>query len=68
MNPIPKIIKAGWWVDPPDGWRFGFPKEVPYDIPMNKIGDWMIMHGYPKEYANEYGAMFVAGTTITMNE
>lgn len=39
-------------IDPPGGWRYGFPKR--YDNP-NKlpIGEWLVKNGYPKEELNE---------------
>ena len=39
------------FVDPPDGWRYGFPKPLPPNV--RKIEgfdfhDWLIQNGYPK--------------------
>lgn len=39
------------FIDPPEGWRYGFPRV----LPRNLIGDseglerWLIQNGYPKE-------------------
>ena len=42
------------WVDPPEGWKFGFP--AIYD-PVNdgKMRDWIIRKGYPVQIIKEYG-------------
>lgn len=34
------------WVDPPGGWRYGFPKIWYNDGP---IEQWLINHGYPEQ-------------------
>jgi hypothetical protein len=33
------------WVDPPSGWRYGFPKIYKRDRP---IEQWLIDNGYPE--------------------
>jgi len=48
----PEWTSKPYWVDPPSGWRYGFPKL--YDPA--KDGDmraWMIANGYPKKLANQ---------------
>jgi hypothetical protein len=37
-------------IDPPSGWRFGFPKEIPKEILQdnNKILNWLVDNGYPQ--------------------
>lgn len=41
-------------IDPPSGWRFGFPR--PYNNPNNlPLEDWLRQEGYP-EYELEWGA------------
>jgi len=35
-------------VDPPSGWRYGFPKEMPEGIPNGKELQWFVDNGYPK--------------------
>ena len=42
------------WVDPPSGWRYGFPKIYKKDRP---IQQWLIDNGYPEhdvEWASEH--------------
>lgn len=38
-------------IDPPEGWRFGFPKEVPIDVYEDEaaLSRWLIEQGYPGE-------------------
>lgn len=45
-----------WMIDPPEGWRFGFPKivsELPEDF-----YSWAIKNKYPEDVANAYGKHF----------
>jgi hypothetical protein len=32
-------------IDPPEGWRYGFPKPIPEDI--TGLGEWLFGEGYP---------------------
>jgi hypothetical protein len=48
----PECTSRPYWVDPPSGWRYGFPRL--YDPA--KDGDmveWMIANGYPKRLADQ---------------
>jgi hypothetical protein len=48
----PQCTSRPYWVDPPSGWRYGFPRL--YDPA--KDGDmtqWMIANGYPKRLADQ---------------
>jgi hypothetical protein len=48
----PEWTSKPYWVDPPEGWRWGFPKL--YDPA--KDGDmraWMVRHGYPQRMADQ---------------
>ena len=45
-------------IDPPSGWRYGFPKELPEDLKPGGINDWLISEGYPKEVIDELGEYF----------
>lgn len=36
-------------VDPPEGWRFGFPKGMP-ELDESEVEQWFIDQGYPKLY------------------
>lgn len=42
-----------WMIDPPGGWRYGFPKEIPAPLLFNTyephgVRDWLFDNGYPK--------------------
>lgn len=46
-----------YWVDPPSGWRYGFPKI--YDTSCGKtIIEWLVEEGYPQEEINFVGRLF----------
>jgi len=45
-----KIVKM---IDPPSGWAFGFPKEIPEGI--TDVKGWLIKNGYPKEKIDLFG-------------
>jgi len=34
-------------IDPPGGWKWGFPKPIP-DDQMDRIEEWLVENGYPK--------------------
>ena len=36
------------YVDPPEGWRYGFPKAVPKDREADLL-EWIVEQGYPKD-------------------
>lgn len=44
------------FIDPPSGWKYGFPKEVPDDI--EDTNQWLIENGYPKEEIEKLGEYF----------
>jgi len=42
------------WVDPPEGWRYGFP--AIYDPEKDgQMSDWIVRKGYPLLTIKEYG-------------
>jgi hypothetical protein len=48
-------------IDPPNGWRYGFPKEYdPYRDP--PIREWLVSQGYPQSEIDQAGAGFVVRT------
>lgn len=47
---------ARMFVDPPSGWKYGFPKVIPEDV--KDHNQWIIEHGYPKEVMDSYGEFF----------
>lgn len=44
-------------VDPPSGWRYGFPKVVPEDR-KNDLVEWLVEVGYPRAEIEALGAHF----------
>lgn len=34
-------------IDPPSGWRYGFPKRIPREH-QHRTLDWLVEQGYPK--------------------
>jgi hypothetical protein len=43
-------------IDPPEGWRYGFPKRIPKAIYRKRhlIKQWLIDKGYPKDLMDSY--------------
>lgn len=44
-------------IDPPSGWKYGFPKELTVDGTQT-VTEWLIDHGYPKEMIDKMGEHF----------
>jgi len=40
-----------YWVDPPSGWRYGFPKVWDSEHQPNVVG-WLLLNGYPAKDVN----------------
>ena len=52
-------------IDPPEGWKYGFPKEVPEDIwQSNKLTEWLVEQGYPKDQIDALGDNFWCRTWL----
>ena len=43
-------------IDPPSGWRYGFPKAIPADI--TNIQKWLVENGYPQKEIDTCGDYF----------
>lgn len=43
-------------IDPPDGWRFGFPKVIPDDV--EDVEMWLIFNGYPNTEVIKWAKQF----------
>ena len=37
-------------IDPPQGWRYGFPKVLPDDV--KDLRAWLLEQGYPEEWVD----------------
>ena len=44
-------------VDPPSGWKYGFPKKLPSPAPDN-VYEWIIEQGYPRKLVEDLGKHF----------
>lgn len=56
-KPLPKKDPTGIWVDPPSGWKYGFPKLAPYPLPADMI-QWVLDRGYPQSEIDILGTHF----------
>ncbi len=45
-------------IDPPKGWLFDFPKQIPDDV--DNVLEWLSQNGYPKKMIDSYGEHFYA--------
>lgn len=45
-------------IDPPSGWKYGFPKILPKTLPMWGLNTWLVEQGYPKEEIDKLGEHF----------
>ena len=57
-------------IDPPSGWRFGFPKAVTQEQykEITSLKEWCIENGYPKKEADSYGKWFCIGISGELPE
>ena len=44
-------------IDPPSGWKYGFPKEIPQDRRYDSL-TWLVEQGYPQEEIDALGEHF----------
>jgi len=46
-------------IDPPSGWKYGFPKPIPTKvIEEGKTHEWLVENGYPQKEIDAYGDHF----------
>jgi len=45
------------YIDPPQGWVYGFPKAMPVDV--KDVEGWLVQNGYPKEIIESFGKNFI---------
>ncbi len=45
-------------IDPPKGWLYDFPKQIPEDV--ENVIEWLPQNGYPKKMIELYGDQFYA--------
>lgn len=44
-------------IDPPEGWRYGFPKMIPAEH-QNRTLEWLVEQGYPQKMIDSMGDHF----------
>jgi len=44
-------------IDPPGGWRYGFPKPIPEEH-QKRTKEWLVENGYPQKEIDSYGEYF----------
>ena len=44
-------------VDPPEGWRFGFPKIVPEWLKPEDMDAWIVQQGYPRSIRDSHSEL-----------
>ena len=44
------------WIDPPSGWKYGFPKPVPEGV--ENMFEWLVSEGYPRAEIEKMGDYF----------
>lgn len=45
-------------IDPPSGWRYGFPKPLELRYPEQKVTEWLVEQGYPQREIDSCGDYF----------
>jgi hypothetical protein len=52
-----EMTKTVTYVDPPSGWKYGFPKAIP-DARKKDLVEWLVEEGYPRPEIEAFGAHF----------
>ena len=53
-------------IDPPSGWKYGFPKVLPDDV--TDTLTWLVENGYPQTEIDAFGGQFVCRHWMEENE
>ena len=56
MKKNQRIKKSVKMIDPPSGWKYGFPKPIPEDV-KDEL-KWLVENGYPQEEIDSCGKHF----------
>ena len=48
-------------IDPPSGWKYGFPKPIPEDRINDQLA-WLVEEGYPQKEIDNLGEYFLCRT------
>jgi len=46
------------YIDPPNGWSYGFPKVIPQEITEEEVEAWLLDNGYPKAEIDNGGMRY----------
>lgn len=46
------------YIDPPEGWRYGFPKIIPAEH-QSRTNEWLVEQGYPQTLIDSFGDYFI---------
>ena len=46
------------YIDPPNGWSYGFPKVIPEEITEEEVPEWLLKNGYPKAEIDNGGLRY----------
>jgi|GEM_PF-6775565 len=60
-SPDLSIKSSRVWIDPPEGWKFGFPAIYDPDTD-GQMSEWIVNKGYPIEVIKEYGEQWMVRT------
>lgn len=44
--------------DPPTGWAYGFPKEMPENLRNGEFIEWLVAEGYPRQLIEKHKPHF----------
>lgn len=55
-------------IDPPGGWQYGFPKQLPEGVHGDELVKWMVQQGYPQELIDEGMLKYCSFTTFQEEE
>jgi hypothetical protein len=59
LNEDAKQMSKVLMCDPPSGWKYGFPKPIPEDLPKGEsIFPWLLSEGYPQSEIDACGDHF----------
>jgi hypothetical protein len=62
------MVKSITICDPPEGWRYGFPKEMPIDLKGLTSQQWFKEQGYPQSLIDQGMLGYVRYWTETIDE
>ena len=51
-----ETVKTRLMIDPPSGWKYGFPKELPTGVV--NVNEWLVDNGYPQKEIDVCGDYF----------